>query len=185
MQQLLHPLAKTATSWTIDPLHSSAGFAVKHLMIATVRGRMAIARGEVDFDPARPHEPRVDAELEAASIDTGAPQRDAHLRSPDFLDAANHPTIRFVATRAELLDAQRGRLHGEVTIRGVARPVVLDVDLEGATKDPWGKNRVALAARATIDRNDWGLTWNQALETGGVLVGDKVKVELNLTLVER
>src|ERR1051325_11246818 len=123
MQQLLHPLAKTTTSWTIDAAHSSAEFSVKHLMIATVRGRMSIARGEVDYDPAQPAAPRVDAELEVATINTGAAQRDAHLRSPDFFDAANHPTIRFVATRAEPIDAPRGRLHGDLTIRGVTKPV--------------------------------------------------------------
>jgi polyisoprenoid-binding protein YceI len=187
MQQLLqqHPLAKTASSWTIDPSHSSAEFSVKHLMIATVRGRMAIARGDIEYDPERPTQPRVDAELEVASIDTGAEQRDAHLRSPDFFDAQTHPTIRFVSTRAEALDAEHGKVHGELTIRGVTKPVVLDVAYEGVARDPWGKQRAAFRATTTIDRTQWGLTWNQALETGGVLVGDKVKVELNLSLVQR
>jgi polyisoprenoid-binding protein YceI len=187
-RQALAPPATAARAlreFDLDPAHSSAEFGVKHLMIATVKGRMKIPRGTVRYDARDPAATLVEADVDVASIDTGAPDRDAHLRSPDFFDAAQHPTMRFVATHAEPTGEGAGQLAGELTIRGVTRPVVLDVEMDGEADDPWGKHRVALTARATLDRTEWGLAWNKALETGGVLVGDKVKVELHVSLVER
>jgi len=182
-QQTTQTLAQRPTEYAFDLAHSSAEFSVKHLMIATVKGRMAITGGHVRYDPARPEDARIVAELAADSIHTGDEKRDGHLRSPDFLDAAQFPTLRFESDRVEQVDEERYRVYGRLTIRGATRSVVLDVEHEGRAKDPWGKTHDALVARTTIDRSEWGLSWNAALETGGVLVGDKVKVELNLQLI--
>lgn len=178
---------KLATSQTydFDLSHSSAHFSVKHLMIATVRGAMRLKGGHVEGDPRDPTNAHIVADLDAASITTGDDKRDGHLRSADFLDVENHPTLHFESTRIERIDATKYRVEGDLTIRGTAHAVTLDVDHEGEAKDPWGNNHVALVAKTTLDRTRWGLTWNAALETGGVLVGDKVKVELNIQLVER
>lgn len=175
---------QTAATWDVDPAHSIAEFRVKHLMIATVTGTMRVAGGTIRYDPARPEDAVVEATLEAASIDTRATDRDAHLRSPDFIDAEGHPTLAFRGTRVE--PAGDGfRVEGDLTIRGVTRPVTLEVEHEGEARDPWGKTRAALTATTTLDRSEWGLTWNQALEAGGVLVGDKVKVTLRVQAVRR
>lgn len=171
--------ARDATAYDLDPLHSSAEFAVKHMMIATVRGRIPIVkgtavRGQKGWD--------IDAELDVAGIDTGAKQRDDHLRSPDFFHAEEHPRISF---RARGPDERDAKVVGDLTIRGVTRPIMLDVERNGEGRDPWGNQRVSVTATTTLDRHEWGLHWNAALETGGVLVGDKVKVTLELQGVER
>lgn len=168
------------TTWDIDPAHSSAGFAVRHLMISTVRGRMAVKSGTIVFDERHPEASRVEAVIDATSVDTGATDRDNHLRSTDFFDAANHPTLRFESTRVEALGEDKYRVTGDLTIRGVTRAVTLDVEKEGEAVDPWGNHKAGLVATTTIDRTHWGLTWNAALEAGGVLVADKVKLELQV-----
>lgn len=175
----------TANTYQIDATHSAAHFAVKHLMIATVRGNMSVLDGEVHYDPAHPAQTRIVANLSAASINTAEPKRDAHLRSGDFLDADNHPTLRFESQRVSPIDQDNFDVEGNLTIRGVTHPVTLRVEREGQSKDPWGNTKIALTAHTTIDRTKWGLTWNAALETGGVLVGDKIKIELNVQLVEQ
>jgi polyisoprenoid-binding protein YceI len=172
------------TTWKIDPVHSNVEFAVKHLMISTVKGSFTDVEGEiviVDGDPARSS---VTATLKAASIDTRTGQRDDHLRSADFLDAANFPEITFKSTRISG-DKSEFKVVGDLTIRGVTRPVTLDVTNEGAGKDPWGGDRVAFSATTKLDRRDFGLTWNQAIEAGGVLVGNDVKISVDVQAVKQ
>jgi len=171
------------TTWTIDPVHSRAEFAVRHLMISTVRGTIPLRSATIVRDEGDITKSRVEAELDVTSITTHAADRDAHLRSADFFDVAQHPSMRFRSTRVE----QEGdglRVHGELTIRGTTRPVVLDVEILGEAKDPWGNEKAAASATTSFDRRDFGLTWNAALETGGVLVADKVKVQLDLQFVK-
>lgn len=174
-------------SWKIDPAHSSVEFSVKHLMFTTVRGRFKNFNGTIQIDEENPDHTRAEVEIDASSLDTGAEDRDRHLRSADFLDVENHPTIRFRSTRVEGAAQEEGkrfRLHGELTIRGESIPVELDAQFEGEGKDPWGNERAGFSAKAELDRRDWGLRWNQALETGGVLVGNTVKVDLDVQAVK-
>jgi polyisoprenoid-binding protein YceI len=167
--------------WAIDPSHSSIGFSVKHMMIATVRGRFAQFEGAVEADETGIA--RVHGVVEAATIDTNEPQRDEHLRSADFLDAAEHPQIRFASSAIERLGGDEYRILGEITIRGVTREIALDTDVQGAGTDPWGNERIALEASGELSRKDFGLTWNQVTEAGGVLVGDKIRLTLDLSTV--
>ena len=172
------------TTWNVDPTHTNVEFAVRHMMISTVKGRFADVKGTVDADEADPTRSSVRVEIGAASIDTRAEQRDAHLRSADFLDAERYATITFVSKRIERV-GQRLRLIGDVTIRGVTRELALTVELEGRGRDPWGNERAGFHAAGTLDRKDFGLTWNQALETGGILVGDEVKISVDAELVKQ
>lgn len=172
-------------TYDIDPAHSAVEFGVKHLMISTTTGRFRKFKGVVEFDRADPSRSRVEADIEASSIDTDMPQRDDHLRSPDFLDAPNHPTLTFRSRRVEPSGPDAARVVGDLTIRGVTREVALAVEKEGEAKDPWGNQRAAFVATTTFSREAFGLTWNAALETGGVLVGDKVKVTLRIEGVQR
>jgi polyisoprenoid-binding protein YceI len=177
--------AQTATTtWKIDPAHSHVEFGVRHLMISTVKGRFAGVAGTVRLDEANPSHADVDVAIDVATIDTREAQRDAHLRSADFFDAEHFPQITFKA--GGILDRQERafKLAGDLTIHGVTRPVVLAVTEEGRAKDPWGGERLGFSAVTTIKRSAFGLTWNQALETGGVLVGDDIKVLLELELLK-
>jgi polyisoprenoid-binding protein YceI len=179
-QQTTRSHTTPATSiWTLDPAHSRAEFAVRHLMISTVRGTIPLRSGKAVRDDDDITKSIVEAELDVTQLTTGAADRDAHLRSADFFDVANHPTIRFVGGDIEKTEDGL-RVHGELTIRGATRPVVLDVELLGEAKDPWGNTKAAATATTTFDRRDFGLTWNAALETGGVLVAEKVRVTLEL-----
>ena len=170
----------TQATWAIDPAHSLVEFGVKHMMFTTVKGRFATVSGTIVTHDANPATASVRAEIAAASIDTREAQRDAHLCSPDFLDAERYPTLTFRSTQV----APRGRgryvVTGDLTIRGVTREVSLEVELTGRGTDPWGNERVGFTATTAINRKDFGLTWNQALEAGGVLVGDEVKVFLEV-----
>lgn len=168
-----------ANAYDLDVSHSSAEFAVKHMMIATVRGRIPILKGTLVRGPQGWD---VDAELDVSRIETGAKDRDTHLRSPDFFDTPAHPTLVFTARG---VSADTDEIAGELTIRGTTRPVTLHVERNGEGVDPWGNKRVGLTATTTLDRHAFGLSWNVALEAGGVLVGDKVKVTLDLQAVER
>lgn len=172
-------------TYDIDPAHSAVEFGVKHLMIATVTGRFRKFSGVVAFDRVDPSRSRVEADLEAASIDTDVAQRDDHLRSADFLDAPNHPALTFRSRRVEPTGPDAARVVGDLTIRGLTREVTLDVEKEGEAKDPWGNDRAAFVATTAFSREAFGLTWNAALEAGGVLVGDKVKVTLRIQGVAR
>jgi polyisoprenoid-binding protein YceI len=176
------------TRWEVDPAHSSVEFAVKHMMFTTVRGRFRTFTGTVIVDERNPDNSRVDVEIDAASIDTGVADRDAHLRSADFLDVENHPKIVFHSTRvdgAHKKEGDRFKITGNLEIRGKAMPVTLDATFGGLGKDPWGKMRAGFEARTEIDRREWGLRWNQALETGGVLVGHSVKIEIETELIKQ
>lgn len=180
------PASANRTTYAIDAAHSSVEFAVKHMMITTVRGRVAALRGTIALDEADPAASAVEVEFDAASIDTRAEQRDEHLRSPDFLDVAEFPTMRFVSRRLENVGPVEGssfRVTGDLTIRGTTREVTLDAVYEGRGRDPWGGERVSFAAETTIDRRDFGLTWNQALESGGMLVSHDVKVAIDIQAV--
>lgn len=178
------PLSTTGT-WDLDAAHSIAEFSIRHMMIATVKGTFRVKSGSVLFDEADPAATRIEAVLDAASVSTGADQRDGHLRSADFFDVAQHPEIGFRSARVVPKGDAEYRVEGDLVIRGVAKPVTLDVEVEGFGIDPWGNRRAGVVATTGFDRSAWGLTWNQAIEAGGVLVGDKVKVELHLELVQR
>jgi len=166
-------------TWQLDLAHTNIEFAVKHLMIATVRGRFGGAKGTVQVDEANPRAAHVDVTIDAASVDTRQEQRDAHLRSPDFFDVARFPTIRFVSRRIEGDPQGDFQLLGDLTIRDVTKEVTVDVSHEGQGVDPWGNYRAGFTASAKIDRRDFGLTWNQALETGGFTVGHEVKLTVD------
>jgi polyisoprenoid-binding protein YceI len=174
------------TTWKLDPAHTLVEFTAKHMMITNVRGRFADVAGSVEVDEANPNRSAVAVDLEAASIDTRVEQRDQHLRSADFLDAENFPKVTFRSTKVEGASFEPGeslRVTGDLTIRGTTREVVLDATFEGRGRDPWGGERVSFSADAKIDRRDFGLTWNTALETGGVLVGNDVKIHIEAQAV--
>lgn len=166
-------------AWKIDPAHSVVGFTARHLMVAKVRGRFGSFAGTIQIAD-RPGDSTVEVTMDAASIDTREEKRDAHLRSADFFDAENHPTLRFRSVGFRSTGGTSFELPGELTIRGVTRPVALAASYGGITPDPWGGTRAVFTASTEIDREQWGLTWNQALETGGVLVGKMVKIELEV-----
>lgn len=171
-------------SWKIDPAHSQVEFAVRHMMISNVRGRFEAFAGTVDFDEAEPSRSIVDIQIEAASINTKEPQRDAHLKSADFLNAEKYPYLRFKSKRVEMQDKTHARIKGDLTIKDVTREVVLDAEYSGQAKSPWGSFSAGFTASTKINRKDWDLQWNQVLETGGVLVGDQVNIELELELIK-
>ena len=170
-------------TWEIDTSHSGVTFAAKHMMVTTVRGTMAITAATLDFDEQDPARSSVSARIDTASIDTRSQARDAHLRSADFLDAEQFPTIEFRSTSVEGAGG-RWKLHGDLTIRDVTRPIVLDAVFHGVQPNLQGGRRAAFSATATIDREDWGLTWNVALEQGGWLVSKQIRVEIDLAAVE-
>lgn len=174
-----------ASLWEFDPVHSSAEFAVKHLMVSTVTGRFKSLRGRILLDEPAIERSSIEAEIDVASVDTGTAERDNHLRSADFFDAASHPRILFRSKAIHLEDKESGTIEGEVTIHGVTRPVTLAVAYDGEIRDPWGNRRRGYTATATLYRKDFGMTWNQILDTGGVLVGDKIKVTLNIEAVSK
>lgn len=171
-------------SWQIDSAHSAIQFSVRHMMIAKVRGQFENFEGTIALDEQTPANSKVDVRIEAASINTRSEQRDGHLRSPDFLDAENHPYLTFKSTQVEVLDDTHARLHGDLTIRGISRPVVMDVEYTGQARSPWGTVSYGFSGLTTINRKDWDLTWNQSLETGGVLVGDEITIDIELELVK-
>ena len=167
--------------YAVDPAHSTVEFVVRHLMISKVRGRFSAFQGRLDLDPSGSLI-AAQATIDAASIDTREAQRDAHLKSPDFFDAEKFPELSFYSTRVEG-SGDRFQIYGDLTIHGVTRPVVLDATFEGRGNDPWGGQRVGYSAHTTINRKDYGLTWNAALETGGVVVGDEIRIELNVEAI--
>ena len=170
-----------AGTYQIDPTHSVVEFQVRHLGLAKVRGRFNTFSGTIQIDDD-PVDSRVDVTIDAASIDTRDEKRDAHLRSPDFLDVGEHPTLEFHSTTVRL-DGEDPRVEGLLTVRGVTRPVTLDVEFEGATGDPWGNERIGVSATTDVNREDFGLTWNQALETGGWLVGKSIRIDLSVEAI--
>lgn len=175
------PVAGT-TRWQIDPTHTSVEFSARHMMITTVRGRLAGVEGSIDMNDADPAASSARVTLDAASLDTRMEQRDQHLRSADFLDVASFPTITFTSTRVAG-SGDSFKVTGDLTIHGTTRPVTLDVTAEGRAKDPWGGERAGFSATTKIDRRDFGLTWSQTLETGGLLVSNDIKINIELQAV--
>lgn len=174
-----------STAWTIDGSHTNATFSVRHLMISNVRGEFQKVTGSGTFDPQKPESASFKAEIEVGSLSTREPKRDAHLRSADFFDADNFPVITFQSTAVR--HADKGlELVGDLTIRGTTHQVVLAVEnLSAPSKDPWGNDRVGASATTKIKRSDFKMTWNTALEAGGVVVGDEVKIAIDVELVRQ
>jgi polyisoprenoid-binding protein YceI len=171
------------TPWQIDTAHTEVEFSARHLMISNVKGRFSNPAGTASFDPRRPAALGLEVTIPVATIDTRNEQRDTHLRSADFFDAEHFPTITFKGKRIDGDIKAQFRLTGDLTIRGVTREITLDVTSEGAGGDPWGNERLGFSATGKLDRKDFGLTWNQALETGGVVVGDTIKIVINTELM--
>jgi polyisoprenoid-binding protein YceI len=169
--------------WNIDGSHSAAEFSVRHLMITNVRGRFGTVAGTVDFDPSIPEQSKIDVTIDATSIDTREEKRDAHLRSPDFFDVEKFPQITFVSKKITKTDDGFHAL-GDLTMHGVTKELTLEVETPSDTnKDPWGNTRIGVSAHGKLNRKDWGLNWNSALETGGVLVGEQVKINIEVSLI--
>lgn len=172
--------------WTLDPAHSRIGFSVKHMMVSTARGEFKSYSGSLNLDTEDFTRSSVEGEIEVASIDTGNADRDTHLRNNDFFDAPNHPKITFKSTRIERKAGDEYVVYGDLTIRGITKEVALDVETSGIHKNPWGQTVTGFSATGSINRKDFGVAFNAPLETGGVLVGEKVKLELDIeaSLVE-
>jgi len=170
--------------WNIDGSHSTAEFSVRHLMITNVKGRFGTLSGTVDYDPEKPEASQIDVTIDATSIDTRDEKRDAHLRSPDFFDVEKFPSLTFKSTSVKKTDDGFAAT-GDLTIHGVTKPVTLEVEgPSDQNKDPWGNTRIGASATAKINRKDFGLNWNAALEAGGVLVGEQVKISIEVSLVQ-
>lgn len=165
--------------WQLDPAHSAAEFSARHMMVTNVRGGFNDLSGTIVFDPENAAASSVEAVIQVASINTGAGDRDNHLRSPDFFDAEKYPTITFTSTNVEITSDETARVTGNLTIKDVTKPVMLDVTFLGKGDSPFGDVRAGFEASTKINREDWGLTWNQALESGGWLVGKEVKLSID------
>jgi polyisoprenoid-binding protein YceI len=171
-------------AWKIDPAHTRIEFSARHLMITTVRGEFDKFSGTVEFDEKNPANSTVDVQIEAASVNTKTTDRDNHLRSADFLDAANFPYLTFKSKKIEVTDPKHGRLVGDLTIRGVTKEVSLDVEYVGTFKTPWGGENAGFNAKTKITRKDWGLVWNVPLEGGGILVSEDVNIAIEAELIK-
>jgi polyisoprenoid-binding protein YceI len=170
-------------TWSVDASHSSVGFVARHMLISKVHGTFKSFDGRLELDESDLTRSAIEVTIDATSVDTAEPKRDAHLRSADFFDVEKYPSLTFRSSQIE----KRGdgfAVTGDLTIHGVTREVVLDVNLEGRGKDPWGGERIAFTARTSVRREDFGLTWNQLLETGGVLVSSKIDIELDVQAVK-
>lgn len=171
--------------WEIDAAHSEIEFAIRHLMISTIKGRFNRFRGFITFAPRAALPAAVEVEIDVASIDTGQEQRDIHLRSGDFFDVETYPTILFVSRRIELLSADHFRIVGDLRLHGVTQPITLEAIFQGMGHDPWGHSRASFTATTQIDRRNFGLTWNRPLENSGVMVGDMVSITLDIEAVNQ
>ncbi|MFN8446043.1 MAG: YceI family protein [Caldilineaceae bacterium] len=172
-------------AFQIDYGHSHIQFSARHMMISKVRGEFRKFSGSVNLDESNPANTTVDITIDAASISTRDDARDGHLKSPDFLNAEAFPNLTFKSNRVEVTSANTAKLYGDLTIRGTARPVVLDVEFSGKSKSPWGTENYGFEAHTKFNRKDWGLEWNVALETGGLLVGEEINVDIELELVKQ
>lgn len=173
-----------AGTYALDLSHSHVGFVVRHLMVSKVKGRFADFAGTVTIGD-QPNDSHVEVEVQMASIDTRDEQRDGHLRGADFFSVEEHPTMAFRSTGVRAAGGDRWVVDGELTLAGVTKPLALDVTFEGGARDPWGGTRIGFSARGEVNREDFGLTWNQALETGGVLVGKKATIEIEAEAVRQ
>ena len=173
-----------AKTYTIDPAHSSAQFSVRHMMISNVKGEFGKVSGTISYDPSNLKGSKIEAVIDVSSINTREPDRDAHLKSTDFFDAAQFPNLTFRSNEFRK-DGDGLEVHGDLTIRHVTRPVVLSVEEPTVeAKDPWGNLRIGASATTKLNRKDWGLVWNQVLETGGVMVGNEVKITLDIEAIK-
>jgi polyisoprenoid-binding protein YceI len=178
---LAAPALVGAATWTIDPAHSTIAFAVRHMMVSNVRGTFGTFSGSATGDPASPANATIEATIEATSIDTKESKRDAHLRGPDFLDAAKFPNITFKSTKIEAAGAGKFKVTGDLTLHGVTKPVVLDVEGPTASiKDPYGNPRAGASATTKIDRKDFGITWSKSMDGGGLMVGDEITITIDV-----
>ncbi len=172
-------------TWQVDPTHSEVGFSVRHLMVANVRGRFSEVTADLQLGESDLTLSKVAVDVDVSSINTGTEPRDQHLRSADFFDVENHPKVSFKSSRIERVSDDRYRVIGDLEIRGATREVELDAEVRGPEKDPWGGERLGVTATTKIDRRDFGLTWNQALEAGGLAVGHDVKINIELELIRK
>lgn len=172
-------------SWQLDKAHSGIDFSVRHMMISTVRGRFEEFDGTFEVNETDPTQSKIEVEIQVGSVNTKEEQRDGHLQSPDFFDVAQYPTMTFKSKRIEKVDDQYLNLIGDLTIKGVSNEVSLAVEYAGQAKSPWGTINAGFTGSTKINRKDWGLSWNQALETGGVLVGDEITINIELELVKQ
>ncbi len=177
--------AELTGTWQIDAVHSTVGFAAKHAMVATTRGRFETYTGGATIDVTDVDGSSLWVDIDAASVSTGNEQRDGHLKSADFFHVEQHPRATFRSTRVEQTDEEHAKVYGDLTIRGVTRPVVLDVEFEGQGKDAYGNQRAGFTATTAIDRLDYGIKWNPALETGGFVVSNRVKLTLHISAVKQ
>lgn len=171
-----------AEVYEIDASHSQVGFRIRHL-VGKVPGRFTSFSGTIEFTPGKPSSWRTDAKIDAASINTDNEKRDGHLKSPDFFDAAQYPAITFKSTKVTEAKGETAKLHGDLTMHGVTKPVVLDLELGGTTKDPWGNTRAGFTATGVINRKDFGIVWNKALDAGGLMLGEEVALSLDIEAV--
>jgi polyisoprenoid-binding protein YceI len=178
-------LEEQVMSWTLDAVHSQINFSVKHMMISTVRGRFDTFSGTLELNETNPHLSNFEVTIDLASVNTGDAGRDGHLRNTDFFETEKFPTATFRSTRVEKAGDEEYRIYGDLTLHGVTREVPLTATLEGFTKDMQGNRRAGFTVRAAISRKDFDLNWNVALETGGVLVSDKVNLEIDAQVIER
>jgi polyisoprenoid-binding protein YceI len=179
------PIVSTTTTWEIDTSHTVAEFGVKHLMVSTTKGRFSDVTGTIELDESDVTRSRVDVSIGVASITTHDERRDAHLKSDDFFAADTYPKLTFTSTKVEANGEDRLNVTGDLTIRGVTRPVTLDVEFNGRATSPWGAEVIAYSAQTTINRKDFGLNWNLALEAGGVTVGEKVKISIDAEAIKQ
>ena len=175
--------ASLTGTYAIDPTHSRIGFVARHAMVTKVRGSFNGFEGSGYFDVENPAGSRAELTIQAASIDTRNADRDGHLRSNDFFDMETYPEIRFASTSVEQVDGGNYRVTGDLTIKGITKPVTVDFEYTGAAVDPYGNQRIGLEGSTTVNRKDWGVSWNAALETGGVLVGEKVTLEFEVSAI--
>src|SRR5262245_11659634 len=180
------PAAAATTTWQIDPAHTAAGFAVKHLMISTVRGQFKGVSGTVVWDDQDVSKSAIDVTIDAKTVDTSEPKRDEDLRSEKFFDTAKYPTITFKSKKVENVSAGKLKVTGDLTIHGVTKEVVLDVEgPSNPVKDPWGNTRVAASATTKVNRQDYGVKWNANIDGGGVVVGDDVNITIDLEMIKK
>ena len=177
------PAVDLTGAWLVDPAHSAVGFSARHAMVTKVRGQFTEFDGRATIDSRNPAGSTVTVVIQAASIDTRQADRDAHLRSADFFDVETHPEIRFVSTRVARKDAQTWSISGDLTIKGVTKPVTVDFEYTGSATDPFGNKRAGFEGSVVVNRKDWGLTWNAALETGGLLVSEDVTLEFAVSAI--
>ena len=170
-------------SWQVDAAHSTVSFSVRHMVISKVKGRFAKWTAKLDLDTANLAAASVEVEVDAASVDTGVADRDTHLRSADFFDTAKYPTLTYKSRSVKQDGAEKLHVVGDLTMHGVTKEVALEVEVGGQGKDPWGNTRTGYTAKASLNRKEFGLGWNQALETGGVLVSEKIEIEIELQAI--